>query len=168
METQRPNPFADVPLKLAGHEFTSRLLVGTGKYATFELMEQALDASGCEVVTVALRRVDLDKAPGGDPLISRLDPARVVIVPNTSGARTAEEAAKAMKITAQDLLKMKIVDRIVPEPAGGAHSDRAAMMATLGDVIAEELDALEGLSPQALKAKRAERFYAIGRLEKGA
>ncbi|MEW6018707.1 MAG: acetyl-CoA carboxylase carboxyltransferase subunit alpha [Pseudomonadota bacterium] len=79
------------------------------------------------------------------------------------GARTAEEAAKAMKITAQDLLKMKIVDRIVPEPAGGAHSDRAAMMATLGDVIAEELDALEGLSPQALKAKRAERFYAIGR-----
>jgi acetyl-CoA carboxylase carboxyl transferase subunit alpha len=58
---------------------------------------------------------------------------------------------------------MKIVDRIVPEPAGGAHSDRAAMMATLGDVIAEELDALEGLSPQALKAKRAERFYAIGR-----
>lgn len=79
------------------------------------------------------------------------------------GVRTAEEAAKAMKITAQDLLKMKIVDRIVPEPPGGAHSDRETMLQTLGDVLEEELDALEGLSPQALKARRAERFYAIGR-----
>ena len=79
------------------------------------------------------------------------------------GSRTAEEAAKAMKITAHDLLKRKIVDRIVPEPPGGAHSDPAAMLQTLGDVLEEELDALEGLSPDALRAARSERFYAIGR-----
>jgi len=79
------------------------------------------------------------------------------------GSRTAEEAAKAMKISAQDLLKMKIVDRIVPEPAGGAHSDREAMLQTLGDVLEEELDGLAALSPDELRARRAARFYAIGR-----
>lgn len=79
------------------------------------------------------------------------------------GSRTAEEAAKAMKISAQDLLKMKIVDRIVPEPPGGAHSNSAAMLQTLGDVLEEELDALAGLSADELRARRAKRFYAIGR-----
>ena len=79
------------------------------------------------------------------------------------GSRTAEEAAKAMKISAQDLLKMKIVDRIVPEPAGGAHSDPAAMLQTLGDVLDEELDKLSILSADDLRAQRASRFYAIGR-----
>jgi acetyl-CoA carboxylase carboxyl transferase subunit alpha len=79
------------------------------------------------------------------------------------GARTAAEAAKAMKITAQDLLKMKIVDRIIPEPAGGAHSDPEAAMAAVGDAVEQELKALEGFSAEELKTRRAERFYAIGR-----
>ena len=79
------------------------------------------------------------------------------------GARTAGEAAKAMKITAQDLLKTKVVDRIIPEPAGGAHADPDAAMATVGDAIEQELAALEGLSAEALKAQRSDRFYAIGR-----
>lgn len=79
------------------------------------------------------------------------------------GARTPAEAAKAMKITAQDLLKLKIVDRIIPEPAGGAHSDPQAAMQAVGDAVEAELKALEGLSAEQLKAARAERFYAIGR-----
>lgn len=79
------------------------------------------------------------------------------------GSRTAAEAAKAMKITAQDLLRMKIVDRIIPEPPGGAHSDAEAAMAAVGDAIEEELEALDGLDAATLKARRAERFYAIGR-----
>jgi acetyl-CoA carboxylase carboxyl transferase subunit alpha len=79
------------------------------------------------------------------------------------GARTPAEAAKAMKITAQDLLGMKIVDRIIEEPAGGAHSDVEAIMASVGDALEEELKALEGLSSEELKARRSERFYAIGR-----
>lgn len=79
------------------------------------------------------------------------------------GARTPGEAAKAMKITAQDLVKLKIVDRIIPEPAGGAHSDPEAAMQAVGDAVEEELTGLEGLSVEELKARRAERFYAIGR-----
>jgi acetyl-CoA carboxylase carboxyl transferase subunit alpha len=79
------------------------------------------------------------------------------------GARTPADAAKAMKITAQDLLGMKIVDRIIPEPAGGAHSVVAEIMASVGEALEAELKALEGFSPEALKTRRAERFYAIGR-----
>ena len=79
------------------------------------------------------------------------------------GARTAEEAAKAMKITAQDLLKTRIVDRIIPEPAGGAHADPEAAMRTVGDAIEEELTALADWDADALRAQRSARFYAIGR-----
>ena len=79
------------------------------------------------------------------------------------GSRTAEEAAKAMKITAQDLLGFGVIDSIIPEPAGGAHSDPAAMLQTLGDVLDEELDKLSILSADDLRAQRASRFYAIGR-----
>ena len=79
------------------------------------------------------------------------------------GARTPDEAAKAMKITAQDLLGLKIVDRIIPEPPGGAHSDPEATLKAVGDAIEEELKALEGLTPDELRKHRADRFYAIGR-----
>jgi acetyl-CoA carboxylase carboxyl transferase subunit alpha len=79
------------------------------------------------------------------------------------GARTAADAAKAMKITAQDLLAMKIVDRIIPEPPGGAHSDPEAAIQAVGDAVERELKSMDGLSPEALRKQRAERFYAIGR-----
>ena len=79
------------------------------------------------------------------------------------GARTPAEAAKAMKITAQDLLRMKIVDRIIPEPPGGAHSDPEAAMTAVGDAVEDELKALAGYDVPELLSRRAERFYAIGR-----
>jgi acetyl-CoA carboxylase carboxyl transferase subunit alpha len=78
------------------------------------------------------------------------------------GAR-AKDAAEAMKITAEHLLKSKIVDRIIEEPPGGAHSDPKAAFATVGNVIEAELEALSSLSPDQLRQQRAERFYAIGR-----
>jgi len=78
------------------------------------------------------------------------------------GAR-ARDAAMAMKITAPDLLELKIIDRIIPEPVGGAHADRDAAIATVGDVLAEELKALSGMTPDQLRKARADRFYAIGR-----
>ncbi len=79
------------------------------------------------------------------------------------GARTAEEAAKAMKISAQDLIGMKIVDRIIAEPPGGAHSDKEAAMKAVGDAVEEELKSLEPLSVPQLRKQRSDRFYAIGR-----
>ncbi|MDB5461639.1 MAG: acetyl-CoA carboxylase, carboxyl transferase alpha subunit [Phenylobacterium sp.] len=79
------------------------------------------------------------------------------------GGRTPDEAAKAMKISAQDLLGMKIVDRIIPEPPGGAHSDPEAALKAVGDAVEEELKSLEGLTPDEIRKRRADRFYAIGR-----
>ena len=77
-------------------------------------------------------------------------------------AEKAAQAAEAMKMTAQDLLAQGVIDRIVPEPVGGAHRDPAAAAATLGEAIAEELAALDGLTPAALRDMREERFLAIG------
>ena len=79
------------------------------------------------------------------------------------GAR-ARDAAMAMKITGPDLMALKIVDRLIEEPVGGAHADRETAIANVGDVLAEELDAMSGLSPDQLRKARADRFYAIGRL----
>ena len=78
------------------------------------------------------------------------------------GAR-AKDAAEAMKITAEDLIALKIVDRIVPEPAGGAHSDPGAAIKAVGDAIEDELHKLSNLGPDELRKQRADRFYAIGR-----
>ncbi len=79
------------------------------------------------------------------------------------GAR-AKDAAMAMKITGPDLMELKIVDRIIPEPTGGAHADREAAISKVGDVLVEELKAMMPLSPDQLRRERADRFYAIGRL----
>ena len=75
----------------------------------------------------------------------------------------AAQVAAAMKISAQELIGIKIVDRIIPEPPGGAHADPAAAVRAVGDALEEELKAFEGLSAEALRAQRAERFYALGR-----
>jgi len=75
----------------------------------------------------------------------------------------AEGAAQAMKITAQDLIALKVVDKIIPEPVGGAHADPALAISRVGDAVEAELAPLLKLSPNALRDQRAERFYAIGR-----
>ncbi len=69
-----------------------------------------------------------------------------------------------MKITAEYLAELRIIDRIVPEPAGGAHSDPEAAIQAVGDVVEDELKALSKLTPDQLRRQRAERFYAIGRV----
>lgn len=74
----------------------------------------------------------------------------------------AADAAEAMKVTAQDLLSLGVIDRIVREPVGGAHRDPAAATALLGQAIAEELDALSGKSADELRMLRADRFLRIG------
>lgn len=74
----------------------------------------------------------------------------------------AAEAAEAMKVTAQDLLGLGVIDRIIKEPVGGAHRDPAATAAALAKAIGEELDQLSALPPEKLRARREERFLRIG------
>jgi acetyl-CoA carboxylase carboxyl transferase subunit alpha len=77
----------------------------------------------------------------------------------------AKDAATAMKITAQDLFELKVIDQIVPEPIGGAHREPGAAVATVGAAVAQALDLLSPLSPGELRTQRRERFMAIGRFE---
>ena len=79
-------------------------------------------------------------------------------------ADKAPDAAEAMKVTAQDLKGLGIIDAIVEEPLGGAHRDPDAAIATLGDALAVALDDLKGLAPDALRRDRREKFLAMGRL----
>ena len=86
-------------LKIAGREFTSRLLVGTGKFGSNELMRDALVASGTEIVTVALRRADLSgKHDAFANILDFIDPKRFLLLPNTSGARNAAEAVRLARL----------------------------------------------------------------------
>lgn len=78
-------------------------------------------------------------------------------------AAKARDAAEAMKITAKDLLKLKVIDAIVKEPVGGAHRDPKKAMASAGKAISKALTELSDLSPKELRRQRRERFYAIGR-----
>ena len=75
----------------------------------------------------------------------------------------ARDAAEAMKITSEDLLKLKVIDAVVKEPVGGAHRDPQRAISQAGKAIEKALGELEGLSPTELKRQRRERFYAIGR-----
>jgi len=77
-------------------------------------------------------------------------------------AEKAAEAAEAMKITAQDLLSLGVIDKVVPEPVGGAHRDPAATIAALGDAIEAELAALEPLGADELRTARRDKYLAIG------
>ena len=90
---RRPSP----PLTIGTHTFRSRLFVGTGKYATLELMRDCLEASGAEVVTVAVRRERLFDREGRN-LLDYLDPRRYTILPNTAGCFTAEDALRTARL----------------------------------------------------------------------
>ena len=87
----------DSPLVIAGKSFHSRLMTGTGKYRNFEDMRRSIAASGCEIVTVAVRRVQTN-APGHEGLADALDWSRIWMLPNTAGCQTADEAVRVARL----------------------------------------------------------------------
>jgi thiazole synthase len=104
----------DEPLVIAGREFRSRLLTGTGKYDSFETMRDALAASGSEIVTVAVRRIDLDAA--GDDDITAYLPEGMLLLPNTSGCETAEEAVRTARLARAGGLPDWVKLEVIPDP----------------------------------------------------
>ena len=122
----------------ARHTIQSRLLVGTGKYATLELMRDCLEASGAEVVTVAVRRERLFDREGRN-LLDFLDPRRYTILPNTAGCFSAEDALRTARLGREllegldnpgaDWVKLEVLAdprTLLPDPRGHARSDRGA------------------------------------------
>jgi len=102
------------PLVIAGKTFRSRLMVGTGKYPDTETMLRAIEASGAEIITVALRRIDLD-APKRS-ILDDIDWSRYQILPNTAGCRMAEEAIRVARLARAMGLSDWIKVEVVPDP----------------------------------------------------
>src|SRR6202522_4683015 len=98
-------------LMIAGREFRSRLIVGTGKYKSFQEPARALEASGAEMVTVAVRRINLDR--GKESLLDYIDPERYFLLPNTAGCYTADEAIRAARLGREvgisDWVKIEVI-----------------------------------------------------------
>jgi len=101
-------------LIIAGRIFNSRLMVGTGKFASNELMALAIEQSGCEIVTVALRRVDIDNP--GDSMLKHIDPKKYLLLPNTSGARDAEEAVRLARLARAAGCEPWVKLEVTPDP----------------------------------------------------
>ncbi len=130
--------------RVGSFEFTSRLFVGTGKYASYELMESALAASGCQVVTVAVRR-DVLAPEGGtkaDNIFDHLDLNRYTILPNTAGCFTAKDAIRSAKLSRELLeglghrgakwVKVEVLadkKTLLPDPVGTLEATRELVSA---------------------------------------
>ena len=116
--------FTDTPLVIGGRTFHSRLMVGTGKYKSNDAMVRAIDASGAEVVTVAVRRVNLDRSQD-ESILHHLDPARLFLLSNTAGCYTAEDAMRYARLGREagfnDFVKLEVIgdqQTLLPDVAG--------------------------------------------------
>jgi thiazole synthase len=128
----------DDALVLAGRRFRSRLLIGTGKYRTLDEGREAILRSGAEIVTVALRRVDL--TPGKPNVLDTIDRARHTILPNTAGCYTAEEAIRTCRLARElgiaDLVKLEVIgDQRTLFPDGPATLEAARILVKEGFVV---------------------------------
>ncbi len=114
----------DAPLSIGGRTFRSRLMVGTGKYADNPTMIDAIEASGAEIVTVAVRRVDLDRTRE-EGILFHLDPDRFFLLANTAGCFTADEAVRYARLGREagfnEFVKLEVIgdrDTLMPDNAG--------------------------------------------------
>ncbi len=101
----------DEPLVLGGRSFRSRLIVGTGKYASFDIMRRCHEISGTEMATVAVRRVDLSRQ--GESLLDFIDTNRITLLPNTAGCYTADEAVRTAYLAREaglgEFIKLEVI-----------------------------------------------------------
>lgn len=105
----------DAPLTIAGKTFTSRLILGTGKYRNSAEMNAAFEASGTEIITVALRRIDFDD-PASRSVLDDVDWKRYTILPNTAGCSTAEEAIRIARMARAMGLSNWVKIEVIPDP----------------------------------------------------
>jgi thiazole synthase len=129
---------ADDPLIIGERRFKSRLLVGTGKFATIEQGREAILRSGAEIVTVALRRIDL--TPGKPNVLDTIDRGRHTLLPNTAGCYTAEEAVRTCRLARElgmaDLVKLEVIgDQRTLFPDGAATLEAAKILVKEGFTV---------------------------------
>jgi thiazole synthase len=150
-------PVAD-PLRIGNHTFSSRLIVGTGKYASYEVMSDALDVSATECITVAVRRERLIDAEGNN-LLDFIDTDRYTILPNTAGCFTAEDAVRTARLGREILSQMENpgANWVKVEVLGDTRTllpDPPATLQATEKLVAEGFEVLVYTSDDPVMAKR--------------
>lgn len=157
---------ADEPLVLGEFSFKSRLFLGTGKYTTYPLMRDALDISGTECVTVAVRRIP-ENEPAGERFLDFLDTERYTILPNTAGCFDAESAIRTSRLAREmlntNLIKLEVLGdqkTLLPEPVDTLKATEV--------LVAEGFTVLVYTSDDVMQAKRLQEAGATAVMPAGA
>lgn len=149
----------DDPLVVAGRTFRSRLLVGTGKYRDFEETARAIDASGAEIVTVAVRRVNISDR-GQPMLVDYVDPARYTYLPNTAGCYTAADAVRTLRLAREaggwDLVKLEVLG-----DQKTLYPDMTETMAAAETLIADGFKVMVYCSDDPIFARKLEQMGCV-------
>jgi thiazole synthase len=141
-------------LTIAGREFRSRLVTGTGKYESFETMRDAVAESGCEIVTVAVRRIDLDARGGGEDITDFL-PEDVLLLPNTAGCETADEAVRVARLARAGGLPDWVKLEVIPDPRY-LLPDPVETLRAAEQLVADGFTVLPYMLPDPVLARRLE------------
>ncbi|MFH1267213.1 MAG: thiazole synthase [Planctomycetota bacterium] len=165
------DPSAVGPLKIGSHTFSSRLIVGTGKYSGHELMRDALDASGTECITVAVRRERLFDAEGKS-LLDYVDTSRYTILPNTAGCFSADDAVRVARLGREILSQMQNpgADWVKLEVLGDSKTllpDPIGTLEATQKLIADGFQVLVYTSDDAVVAKRLKEAGATSVMPAG-
>ncbi|MDE2517583.1 MAG: thiazole synthase [Rhodospirillales bacterium] len=159
-------PKTDDTWSVAGRHFTSRLIVGTGKYKDLEETAAAIEASGAEIVTVAVRRVNLSD-PKAPMLQDHVDPKRYTYLPNTAGCFTAEEAVRTLRLAREaggwNLVKLEVLG-----PAPLLYPDMQGTFAAAEVLIKDGFEVMVYCADDPLAAKRLEEMGCVAIMPLGA
>jgi thiazole synthase len=154
-----PAYLADAPLVLGSTTLTSRLLVGTGKYSSFELTREALEVSGTQCVTVAVRRVNLDKS-SGPSLLDFVDRKRYAILPNTAGCFDAASAIRTAEL-ARDVLDTKLVKLEVLGDPQTLYPNMPETLAAAETLVKEGFKVMVYCSDDPIQAQMLEKIGCV-------
>lgn len=144
---------------LAGREFKSRLLVGTGRYKTLEITKAAIEASGAEIVTVALRRANLAQSEG-KALMDYVSPEKYTYLPNSAGCYTAEEAVRTLKL-ARAASGWKLVKLEVIGDKSSLYPDMVETLKAAEILVADGFDVMVYCTDDSVMAKKLEEIGCV-------
>jgi len=148
-------------LKIGTREFSSRLLVGTGKYRDFDETREAVEASGAEIITVAIRRTNIGQEPGQPSLLEVLPPDRYTLLPNTAGCYTADDAVRTLRLARELLDGHNLVKLEVLGDADTLFPDMTQTLAAAETLVRDGFDVMVYCSDDPIMAKRLEEIGCV-------
>jgi thiazole synthase len=148
-------------LEVAGKRYRSRLLVGTGKYRDFEETRAAIEASGAEIVTVAIRRTNIGQEPGQPNLLDYLSPERYTILPNTAGCFTAQDALRTCRLARELLDGHNLVKLEVLADPKTLFPDITATLEAAEILVREDFQVMVYTNDDPVMAKRLEEIGCV-------